>query len=366
VFKNKVFLGLFTVLLLIPLASNSEAVLWDLQIQANVENSPIFSGDRPIVSGTVIDHASKPVPKATINVKSESISIMTHTSQSGEFRVELGKYDRLPGNYLVTISASTDKGDTGISTIQYQVKGELSPTTATFSKLSTPEAKKYLDASPEDFDKNPIGFMLYNYYQKLNNEYLEEKKISEKIAHDEEKLEKQYEIEQKLREKAIKEYNPGFGIFSGPQYDNYVNSLDENVRDVVVEHLNFTKNLFYEAQIVREEILKNGGTAEEAQSAYLEKISTSRNTIENLGNNSTESSDDVAKQNIIQNTTKSETESEENFSNSQVKEKTSILVNVDGNTIEVDYKESIFSIEINGQMLQFAVEDGKITQIDDS
>ena len=36
-------------LLLIPLALNSEAVLWDLQIQANVDNTPLISGDRPIV-----------------------------------------------------------------------------------------------------------------------------------------------------------------------------------------------------------------------------------------------------------------------------------------------------------------------------
>ncbi|MGD8918203.1 MAG: hypothetical protein PVJ16_04665, partial [Nitrosopumilaceae archaeon] len=68
-------------MLLIPLASNSQATLWDLQIQASVENSPIFSGERPIVSGMVIDHASKPVPNASINVKSQSMSITTHTSQ---------------------------------------------------------------------------------------------------------------------------------------------------------------------------------------------------------------------------------------------------------------------------------------------
>ncbi|MGD8299493.1 MAG: hypothetical protein PVG77_02155 [Nitrosopumilaceae archaeon] len=69
-------------MLLIPLASNSQATLWDLQIQASVENSPIFSGERPIVSGMVIDHASKPVPNASINVKSQSMSITTHTQAS--------------------------------------------------------------------------------------------------------------------------------------------------------------------------------------------------------------------------------------------------------------------------------------------
>lgn len=363
-FRNQLFLGIFALLLVIPLASNSEAKLWDLQIQASVENSPIFSGERPIVSGMVIDHASKPVPNASINVKSESMSINTHTSQSGEFIVELGKHERLPGNYMVTISASTEEGNTGISTIQYQVKGEISQSASTFAKLSTPEAKKYLDASPEDFGHDPIGFMLFNYYQKLNAEFLEEQKIHEKIAQQKQLLEEQYKIENELREKAIEEYNPGFGVFSGPEYENYVNSLDENVRDVVIQHLNFTKNLFYEAQLVREQVLNNGGTAEEAQNAYLEKISTSRETIENLGNNSTEILKNQNNQKIGENaTTQSVLISEEDSENDQ---KTSISVTVDETVIEVDYKESIFSVEVNGKVLLFAVENGQIIQINDS
>ncbi len=209
--------------------------------------------------------------------------------------------------------------------------------------------------------------MLYNYYQKLNDEYLEEQKINEKIAQEKERLEKEYSTEQRLREKAIEEYAPGFGIFSGPQYDNYINSLDENVRDVVVEHLNFTKNLFFEAQIVRNEVLNNGGTAEEAQKAYLEKISTSRNTIENLGNNSTESSEDVINQNEEETSkTESSLGSEKNSDNVDENEKHPITVNVDGTNLEFDYKDSVFFVEVNGKVLQFIVQDGQITQIDES
>jgi hypothetical protein len=293
VFRNKVFLGFFTVLLLFPLASSSEAVQWDLLIQAEVENSPLYSGDRPIVSGIIVDHASKPVHKATVNIKSGSMSIFTTTSQSGEFMAELGMHDRIPGNYIVNISAESLEGKTGITSIQFQVKGELSPIAISQGKLSTPEAIKYLDASPEDFDKDPIGFMLYNYYQKLLQEYLEDEKLNEKLLHEKALIEEQKEIENQYRLKAIEEFQPGIGIFSGPQYENYVNSLDEEVRDTVVKHLEFTKNLVEEAQELRIKILENGGTAEEAQLAYLEKISTSREMIENLDNNLESDQSDV-------------------------------------------------------------------------
>jgi hypothetical protein len=349
-------------LLLFPLASTSEAIQWDLLIQANVENSPLYSGDRPIVSGIILDHASKPVHKATVNIKSGTMSIFTTTSQSGEFMAELGKQDRIPGNYIVNISATSLEGKTGIASIQFQIKGELAVTTVNQEKVSTPEAKKFLEASPEDFDKNPIGFMLYNYYQKLYQEYLEDEKLSEKLAQQQALIEEQKEIENKFRLKAIEEFQPSMGIFSGPQYENYVNSLDEEVRDTVVKHLNFTKNLVGEAQVLRNEILENGGTAEEAQLAYLEKISTSREMIENLDSyfESLEDNANKISETIDGNLTNSNyTES----TNEDTTTKTPIKANANGVIVEVEFDESIFYVNVNGVILEFMVNGTEITQV---
>ena len=349
-------------LLLFPLASTSEAIQWDLLIQANVENSPLYSGDRPIVSGIILDHASKPVHKATVNIKSGTMSIFTTTSQSGEFMAELGKQDRIPGNYIVNISATSLEGKTGIASIQFQIKGELAVTTVNQEKVSTPEAKKFLEASPEDFDKNPIGFILYNYYQKLYQEYLEDEKLSEKLAQQQALIEEQKEIENKFRLKAIEEFQPSMGIFSGPQYENYVNSLDEEVRDTVVKHLNFTKNLVGEAQVLRNEILENGGTAEEAQLAYLEKISTSREMIENLDSyfESLEDNANKISETIDGNLTNSNsTES----TNEDTTTKTPIKANANGVIVEVEFDESIFYVNVNGVILEFMVNGTEITQV---
>ena len=349
-------------LLLFPLASTSEAIQWDLLIQANVENSPLYSGDRPIVSGIILDHASKPVHKATVNIKSGTMSIFTTTSQSGEFMAELGKQDRIPGNYIVNISATSLEGKTGITSIQFQIKGELAVTTVNQEKVSTPEAKKFLEASPEDFDKNPIGFMLYNYYQKVYQEYLEDEKLSEKLAQRQAIIEEQKEIENKFRLKAIEEFQPSMGIFSGPQYENYVNSLDEGVRDTVVKHLNFTKNLVGEAQVLRNEILENGGTAEEAQLAYLEKISTNREMIENLDSyfESLEDNANKISETIDGNLTNSNsTES----TNEDTTTKNPIKANANGVIVEVEFDESIFYVNVNGVILEFMVNGTEITQV---
>jgi hypothetical protein len=357
---NKVFFVFFSVLLLFPLASNSEAALWDLQIQASVENTPINSGERPIVSGVIIDHAAKPVHKASVNIRSGTMSVFTTTSETGEFNAELGKHARIPGIYTVNIVATTSDGKTGIISIQFQVKGELEQTTVNKAKLSTPEAKKYLESTPEDFDKNPLGLVLYNYYQKLYQEYLEDEKIVEKLTQEQAYIEEQKKVAKELRLKDIEKYNPGYGIFSGPQYENYINSLDEEVRDTIVQHLNFTKNLYLEAHSLRSELLENGVTAEAAQLAFLDKVSTSRNVMENFGetlDNSTEIKLDESVE--LYNGTTSEPLNPDTA-------EYPIQVNVDGVNVKVDFRESIFFVNINGAVLEFLVNGTQIIQVNSS
>jgi hypothetical protein len=357
---NKVFFVFFSVLLLFPLASNSEATLWDLQIQASVENTPINSGDRPIVSGVIIDHASKPVHKATVNIRSGTMSVFTTTSETGEFNAELGKHARIPGIYTVNIVATTSDGKTGITSIQFIVKGELEQTTVNKEKLSTPEAKKYLESTPEDFDKNPLGLVLYNYYQKLYQEYLEDEKIVEKLTQEQAYIEEQKKVANELRLKDIEKYNPGYGIFSGPQYENYINSLDEEVRDTIVQHLNFTKNLYLEGHSLRSEILENGGTAEEAQLAFLDKISVSRNMMENFGETSDNSTEIKLDESVeLYNGTTSEPLNPDTA-------EYPIQVNVDGVNVKVDFRESIFFVNINGAILEFSVNGTQIIQVNSS
>ncbi len=399
-------------LLLIPLASNSEAMEWDLQILANVENSPMYSGDRPIVTGVVLDQASKPVQKASVNIRSETMSIFTTTSQSGEFQAELGKHERIPGSYLVNISATDLDGNTGYSSIQFQIRGEILPTDLNQAKLSSPEAKKYLNASSEDFENDPIGFMLFNYYQKIYQDYLKNEEAVKIIEEEKILKEQQKAIADKNRLDAIEEFNPSYGIFSGPEYENYVNSLDDEVRDTVIQHLSFTKTLFIEAQILRNTILENGGTAEEAQKAYLEKLTVTRDTIENFELDASfseeetidnmnkrsdnrianetrlqpsvwESSDDKLNQDQFPTLSQdpiwlSESNSQLNqeqfptllqdpiwlSENSEESSQNSpIQVDVDGVNVEVSYSESIFSVIVNGTILEFLVNGIEITQV---
>ena len=60
----------------------------------------------------------------------------------------------------------------------------------------------------------------------------------------------------------------------------YIESLRPEIRELVTSQLNFTKNTFENAKIIRAEILENGGTYEEAQKAYLEMITIPKEILE--------------------------------------------------------------------------------------
>ena len=198
--------------------------------------------------------------------------------QKDNLRAEFSKFERTPGTYIANVIAIKDDM-TGMTNIQFQVKGDII-NSALQNKLSTEEAKKYLNATASDFEKNPIGQALYKYYQNLDEELAKE--IEEANQPDERQilLEEQRWISEGLRNQAIVEFNPGAGIYNGHRLDYYINGLDSEIRDLVANQLNFTKNNFLEAQKIREEILANGGTYEEARQAYLDKITVSIEELE--------------------------------------------------------------------------------------
>ena len=278
--KNNILVGtLCSLLILISIIPDSDAELWDLIIKVNLEKKAIHPGETVVVKGKIVDHSNNPVNGAEVNLRTSGDMVKIFTNSEGLFRGEFKNFQKIPGTYTINVIAVSE-GKTGLTSTEFHVNGEISPVTMLEEKLSTKEATKYLNSEIADFENNPIGQMLYNYYQKIHQELQEEKKkpisgLAEKI-----KLNQERGISEKLRQEAIDEFNPRAGTFQGYNYEKYVNELDPKIRDIVSNQLNFTKNTFEEAQQLRDEIISNGGTYEEARKAYLEKISIPKEELE--------------------------------------------------------------------------------------
>ncbi len=355
-----VLLGLFSVFASSMLIPASDAVLWNLIIQASIDNAKISPEEIPTISGRVTDHASNPVKDVKIQISTRHDSLVVTTDEQGEFSVQLSHYNRMPGTYIVNIIATAPDGKTGITNTEFQVKGELTTTSAVEEKLSTQEAIKYLNANSSDFEKDPIGFILYTHYQKLLQEFIAEKKIGEKTLEDQKFIEQQTKISEELLLKEIGELSPGSGVFSGYKYDYYVKNLDPIVRDTIVNQINFTKNIFEEAQQIRKNILENGGTREEANQAYLEKMTISRQTLEEFGNNTEEI---ILLEDIVTPTNNTEQLADEQIT----EEKNNIInTNITGMNIQIGNNGTSFVVNINGTIIEFLVDGNRIIQVTNS
>ena len=134
----------------------SQAELWEFVVEVNVENGVVYPGDTVVVTGRVVDHAYEPTRGVEVFIRAGSETTKAFTTPDGHFRGEFENFQRVPGTYIVNVVASW-YGMTGLSSTEFQVKGDATPISALQQKLSTEEAIKYLSSNESDFEKNPIG-----------------------------------------------------------------------------------------------------------------------------------------------------------------------------------------------------------------
>jgi hypothetical protein len=280
VYRNKgIVIGLFAFLMLFSFIPTSQAELWEFVVEANVENEVVYPGDTVVVTGRVVDHAYEPTRGVEVFIRAGSDTTKAFTTPDGHFRGEFENFQRVPGTYIVNVVASW-YGMTGLTSTEFQVKGDATPISALQEKLSTEEAIKYLSSNESDFEKNPIGQTLFKYYHGLLDELIQEQKDAREPNEEQIFIEEQRIIAETLRNQAIEEYDPGYGTYEGYNYENYIAGLNPEIKDLVVQRLEFTKNNFLEAQNLKQEMLANGSTYDEAMQAYFEMLSIPKATID--------------------------------------------------------------------------------------
>ena len=262
-------IGVFSLLMVLSGVGSVHAELWDLIIQID-EIETIQSGESVWIRGVIVDHAYKPVEDVEVFMQMGTVTETRYSNPDGEFGAEFRDFDTMPGTYIVNVAASFGEL-TGLATTQLYVKGEILKSELEI-KLSSKEAQYYINSKESDFEKNPIGQRLFQYYDNLHKELIKERNEAAKPDVEQILLDEQRRVADDLRKEAIIEFNPGAGVYNGSRLNSYIGSLDSEVRELVSQQLNFTKTNFFQAQIVRDEILSNGGTYEQAREAYLDMI----------------------------------------------------------------------------------------------
>jgi hypothetical protein len=360
-----ILLSLIFATILISNISTSESVLWDLLITVNVENTPILVNENPMVSGQVVDHAGKAIQNVELQIRIGAETIIITTSDTGEFQHEFVGLQLIPGIHEVNVVATSNTEKIGLASADFQVKGELQTFSHTAKLLETSEAVKYLNADPASFEYDPIGLTLYNYYQELQEEYRLEQSLQKEIIEQEIILDELRQISDDISQKVIDEKNPGAGTFSGFDKDVFIDNLDESIKEIIVNQLDYTLSIFDEAQKAMDEVLQNGGTVEEARQVYFEKASISQETM----NSMTVINQEEDVQNYLTSTiesTNSTSELQNNSTDVSNEIGDELNLNVNGTSIQVGMSGTTIYLNVNGSIIEFLVNGTEITQITNS
>jgi len=261
---------------------NSEAKLWDYVVDVKFLENPISHGKNPIVIGTVVDHAYRPVFNVDVKVTFAGESYLLKTDRHGEFGKQLDASELKPRTYTVQIFVVSDDGKKGMARTSLDINGH----TEKYAKYERQIESMEMANDPSKLRKNsndPISEILFQHYLELQEKaayaQYEEKLLDVPQQKIREARQLSYEsLLQTLDERSLitRGYN------DSTKLGNFLHSLDDEKRKFFELQLNSTQLRFNEGQTLMQEILMGGGSYEDARSAYLDYIAISQEEMNSL------------------------------------------------------------------------------------
>ena len=274
---NKIPIILTTLALVCIFASStipdSEAKLWDFIVDVEFLKSPINEGKNPILIGTVVDHAYRPLSNIDVKLTVAGESHMLKTDGNGEFGKQIDVSELEPRTYSILVFATDDDGKKGMTRTTLEVSGHTEKSAKYDRQLESMELANDLSKLRPN-SNDPISVILYQHYLKLQENAAKAKYEEKLLDLPQQKIrdarQMTYEkLMQSLEDRPLitRDFD------DSTKLGKFLQNLDDEKRTLFELQLNSTKLRFVEAQNIMQEILKNGGTASDARAAYLDYLS---------------------------------------------------------------------------------------------
>lgn len=220
------------------LAAESEAVLWDLIVNADVVGD-IEYGDDIIIAGRVTNHAGW-AEQSNVQIIIGEHSIIKETGDNGTFTVGIKDADLLPGTHGVYIRATSEEDRVGVLNMRITVEGEVRVSDHLARMLATNHAMRYLAADVSDFDENSIDSQLYKYYHELQERMIIQREIESQIKDSRTEIENLITESKEIQEKEIEEELKENKIELTREHIKFLEGLDEREREIFQAQVNHT------------------------------------------------------------------------------------------------------------------------------
>ena len=286
---NKIPIILTTLALVCIFASStipdSEAKLWDFIVDVEFLKSPINEGKNPILIGTVVDHAYRPLSNIDVKLTVAGESHMLKTDGNGEFGKQIDVTELEPRTYSILVFATDDDGKKGMTRTTLEVSGHTEKSAKYERQLESMELANDLSKLRPN-SNDPISVILYQHYLKLQENAAKAKYEEKLLDLPQQKIrdarQMTYEkLMQSLEERPLVTRD----FDDSTKLGKFLQNLDDEKRTLFELQLNSTKLRFVEAQNIMQEILKNGGTASDARAAYLDYLSITQEEMNSFTQN---------------------------------------------------------------------------------
>jgi len=286
---NKIPIILTTLALVCIFASStipdSEAKLWDFIVDVEFLKSPINEGKNPILIGTVVDHAYRPLSNIDVKLTVAGESHMLKTDGNGEFGKQIDVTELEPRTYSILVFATDDDGKKGMTRTTLEVSGHTEKSAKYERQLESMELANDLSKLRPN-SNDPISVILYQHYLKLQENAAKAKYEEKLLDLPQQKIRDARQMTNEKLMQSLEDRPLVTRDFDdSTKLGKFLQNLDDEKRTLFELQLNSTKLRFVEAQNIMQEILKNGGTASDARTAYLDYLSITQEEMNSFTQN---------------------------------------------------------------------------------
>lgn len=263
----------------------SEAKLWDYIVNSEFLKNPISEGDDPILFGTIVDHAYRPVSNVEIKISFAGDSYIVKSDEHGEFGKKFESLNLKPREYSVQIIAISDDGKKSMTRTTLQIEGHVEKSAKYEQELESMELAN--DLSKLRMNSNdPVSVILYQHYLKLQDKVTQAKYEEELLDVPQQKIrEIRKQVNNELIDILDKRPLPTRQFDDSIKLSEFLNTLDDEKRYLFELQMNSTKIRFIEAQNIMHNLLINGTSYDNARLAYLDHLSITQEEMSSFTKN---------------------------------------------------------------------------------
>ena len=274
---NKIPIILTTFVIVCVFASSSipdsEAKLWDFIVDVEFLKTPINEGKNPILIGTVVDHAYRPLSNIDVRLTFAGESYMLKTDGNGEFGKQIDVSELNPRTYSIHVLATNDDGKKGMARTTLEISGHTEKAAKYERQLESMEMANDLSKLRQN-SNDPISVILYQHYLKLQENVAQAKYEEMLLDVPQQKIRDARQMTYDSLLKSLDERPLVTRDFhDSTKLGKFLQNLDDDKRTLFELQLNSTKLRFLEAQNMMQDILNNGGTMNDARTAYFDYLS---------------------------------------------------------------------------------------------